>query len=97
MTAKQAAPVRAKPPSSRAVLDCPECSTPLIPAHGRGRYDEDGDYVEHRDGCRCPWCDWTWFDDADPVTCACGAVVGVKCDEEYAYAYATVIEKKGTP
>ena len=26
---------------------------------------------------------------------ACGAVVGVKCDEEYAYA--TVIEKKGTP
>lgn len=86
-----AAPVRAKPPRSRAFLDCPECSTPLIPAHGRGRHDQDGNYVEHRDGCRCPWCDWAWFDDADPVTCACGAVVGVKVDEDYAYA--TMIEE----
>ena len=71
---------------TRPSLKCPECSAPLIPAHGRGRYDQDGNYIEHRDGCRCHWCGWMWFDDADPVTCACGAVVGVNTDDGYAYA-----------
>lgn len=86
MSAKTATPTRATPPSSRRVLDCPECCAPLIPAHGRGRFDEDGEFVEHREGCRCPWCDWAWFDDQDPVTCACGVAVVVKCDDQYAYA-----------
>jgi hypothetical protein len=27
-----------------------------------------------------------WFDDRDPVTCACGAVVGVDVDDGHAYA-----------
>ena len=67
-------------------LRCPECGVNLIEAHGRGRYDGDGEYVAHRDGCRCPWCEWMWFDDRDPVTCACGAVVGVDADDSHAYA-----------
>ena len=68
------------------LLACPECGEPLIPAHGRGRYDRDGNYIEHRDGCRCPWCQWMWFDDADPVRCACGALVVVEIDDDAAYA-----------
>lgn len=82
---------------TRPSLDCPECSTPLIPAHGRGRTDEDGNYVEHRDGCRCHWCGWIWLDDADPVTCACGAIVVVAVDEEYAYARAAAAKARGEP
>lgn len=58
-------------------LKCPECGDPLVSAHGRGRYDADGNYIEHRHGCRCRYCDWMWFDDAKPVRCECGALVGV--------------------
>lgn len=68
-------------------LSCPECGAKgLIPAHGRGRYDGDGNYLEHREGCRCLYCDWMWFDDRDPVTCACGSVVHVEVDDGHAYA-----------
>lgn len=73
---------RTNPPK----LDCPECGEGLIPAHGRGLHDEDGNYVEHRDGCRCHWCDWVWFDDAAPMQCACGAVCRVHCDDDHAFA-----------
>jgi hypothetical protein len=27
-----------------------------------------------------------WFDDDEPVTCECGALVGVNCDDDVAYA-----------
>lgn len=74
----------------RPSLDCPECGVPLIPAHGRGRYDRDGNEVTHDDACRCRWCDWWWWDDGEPVTCACGAVVMVR--EEDGTAYATTGE-----
>ena len=67
-------------------LDCPNCGVGLISPHGRGRYDSDGNYAEHRDGCRCPWCDWMWFDDAEPVECLCGARVRVVVDNGRAYA-----------
>lgn len=67
-------------------LSCPECGVPLVPATGRGRHDKDGNYVEHRDGCRCPWCDWVWFDDEPPVECECGARVVVVIDDDAAYA-----------
>lgn len=67
-------------------LACPSCGTGLIPPHGRGRYDDDGNYIEHRDGCRCPWCEWMWFDDTDPVHCECGAHVLVRVDDDHAYA-----------
>lgn len=69
-----------------ACLACPECGVALIPAHGRGRYDREGNYIEHREGCRCAWCGWMWFDDRPPVTCACGAVVRVEVDDVYAHA-----------
>lgn len=68
------------------VLNCPDCGEPLISAHGRGRFDEDGNFIEHRGSCRCPWCGWMWFDDQEPVVCACGSVVGVNCDDDHAYA-----------
>lgn len=67
-------------------LDCPSCGVGLIPAHGCGRYDENGNFLEHRNGCQCPWCEWMWSDDADPVTCGCGAVVGVRIEDETACA-----------
>ncbi len=67
-------------------LDCPQCGVPVIEAHGRGKYDSDGNYCEHRDGCRCAWCDWMWFDDCDPVACKCGALIGVHIDDGHAYA-----------
>ena len=67
-------------------LGCPECGEPAVEAHGRGRYDADGNYIEHRDGCRCAWCDWMWFDDRAPVACRCGALVGVVIDDGHAYA-----------
>jgi hypothetical protein len=72
--------------SDRPKLDCPECGVPLIPAHGRGRFNDDGEYVVHRDGCRCHWCQWVWFDDMDPVKCACGAAVVVDIDDKSASA-----------
>lgn len=65
---------------------CPECGVPLIPADSRGRHDEDGNYIEHRYACRCHWCDWTWFDSTEPVRCECGALVGVRVDDDHAYA-----------
>jgi len=67
-------------------LDCTECGTALIPPHGRGRHDRDGNYVGHRSTCRCRWCGWIWFDDAEPVTCECGATVRVECDDGHAFA-----------
>jgi hypothetical protein len=69
----------------RPSLACPECGIDLIPAHGRGRFDRDGNEIVHRDECRCRWCDWWWYEDEDPVTCACGAVVGVSVDDDHAY------------
>jgi hypothetical protein len=72
------------PPS----LDCPECGVPLIPATGRGYYDEDGEYCEHREGCECHRCEWMWFDDTDPTSCTCGAKVLIRIDDQHAYAYA---------
>jgi hypothetical protein len=73
----------------RRALSCPECGVDaLIPAHGRGRVSRDGNEVAHSDACRCRWCDWMWWDDAPPVTCACGAVVRVVVDDGYAYAQA---------
>lgn len=70
-------------------LGCPRCGEPLIAAHGRGRYDRDGNYIEHRDGCRCAWCGWMWFDDAAPVRCECGAAVRVDVDDDHAYTTET--------
>ncbi len=67
-------------------LKCPECGVPLVEASGRGCYDEDGNYGEHRLGCRCPWCSWMWFDDQPEVACECGALVGVEVDDGTAYA-----------
>lgn len=71
---------------TKPMLRCPECGTPLIAPHGRGRYDRDGNYHEHRDGCRCAWCDWMWFDDADPVRCQCGSLVCVDANDDHASA-----------
>lgn len=70
------------------MLDCPECGTPLVRPHGRGYYDKDGEYIAHRDGCRCRWCDWMWFDDQPTDDCECGACVTVEVDEQHAYARA---------
>lgn len=72
-------------PDGIARLECPACNQPAIPAHGRGRLDRDGNYVEHRDGCRCPHCDWMWFDDRGPVTCSCGVKLTVEVDDSHAY------------
>ncbi len=73
----------------RPALACPECGVEgLIPAHGRGRYDRDGNDILHADTCRCRWCDWMWFDDITHVTCTCGAVARVAIDDGYAYARA---------
>lgn len=75
-------------------LNCPECGDPLIAAHGRGRYDKEGNFVEHRESCRCPHCEWVWFDDAEPVGCPCGALVRVVEDD--GYAYAQTVERRRT-
>ena len=72
--------------SDRPFLGCPECGEPLIPAHGRGRSNVDCEPIEHRDECRCRWCEWIWYDDRPPVTCACGAVAKVYIDDHAAYA-----------
>ena len=69
-----------------SALNCPECGVALIPATGRGRHDRDGNFVAHRDGCRCSWCDWVWFDDEPPVECKCGARGKVEIDDGAAYA-----------
>lgn len=66
-------------------LDCPMCSEPLIPAHGRGRRDEDENLVRHRDNCNCRWCDWIWFEEETPVKCECGTSARVRCDDSHAY------------
>lgn len=70
----------------RPSLNCPSCDVALIPAHGRGRTDRDGNDVWHPDACCCRWCDWWWWDDIDPVTCACGAFVYVEVDDGHAFA-----------
>ena len=83
-------PRRTDPPA----LSCPECGTDgLIPAQGRGYVDRDGNYAEHRGACRCHWCSWMWFDDAEPVTCGCGVRVKVVVDD--GHAYAAVVSKTG--
>lgn len=66
-------------------LDCPSCGVPLVPAHSRGAYDRDGNYVQHSETCRCSNCRWMWFDDAEAVACACGARVLVEVDDENAF------------
>lgn len=66
-------------------LGCPECGEPVLQATNRGRYNADGEYVAHRDGCRCAWCDWMWFDDVEPERCVCGTLVGVSVDDSHAY------------
>lgn len=71
---------------TRPSLACPECSVPLIPAHGRGRIDRDDNEVPHADACRCRWCGWWWMDGEPPVTCTCGAVVRVIAEDGHAYA-----------
>lgn len=70
----------------RPMLDCPTCGEPLIAAHGRGRFDEDGNIIAHRTACRCRWCNWIWYDDEPPVDCSCGARVGVDVDDGSAFA-----------
>jgi hypothetical protein len=73
--------------SERPALSCPSCgASGLIPAHGRGRYDRDGNDIRHQDTCRCRWCGWWWTDDQAPVTCSCGARVRVIVDGTHAYA-----------
>lgn len=72
-----------KPPPT---LGCPSCGEPLIAPHGRGRHDDDGNFIEHKPRCRCGRCDWFWWDDAEPVRCECGSLVGVEADGEHAYA-----------
>ena len=67
-------------------LLCPECNVPLIEANARGRLDKSGEWIEHRAGCRCAWCDWAWHDDDEPTLCDCGALVGVCCDDGVASA-----------
>lgn len=67
-------------------LDCPKCGESLFQSTERGRHDEHGNYIGHRLECRCRWCGWIWFSDAAPVTCTCGAVVGVDIDDGTAYA-----------
>lgn len=80
-----------KPTNERPSLACPECGVPLIPAHGRGRVDRDGDDIPHGGACRCRWCGWMWWDDRGPTRCACGALVRVKVDD--GHAYASTVEK----
>jgi hypothetical protein len=67
-------------------LACPNCGVDLIAAHGRGLHNANGEYIEHRDGCRCAWCDWMWFDDHEPATCECGARVVVRIDDDRAFS-----------
>lgn len=72
--------------STAPCLECPKCDEPLFQATNRGRHDEHGNYIGHRLECRCRWCDWIFFDDVPPVTCECGAVVRIDCDDYTAYA-----------
>lgn len=77
--------------TARPALSCPECGADgLIPAHGRGRTDRDGNDITHADACRCRWCWWIWWDDREPVRCECGALVRVVCDDGHAAYTATV-------
>lgn len=59
-------------------LNCLACDSPLFPATGRA--GEDG---EHRFSCRCPHCDWCWYE-VKPTQCACGAWCIIDIDDEYA-------------
>jgi DNA-directed RNA polymerase subunit RPC12/RpoP len=68
-------------------LECPECGAEAIPATGRGRNTDD-EFIEHRDGCRCSYCDWVWMDGTE-VTCACGAKLITDVDDGYAYVRLT--------
>ena len=68
-------------------LGCPECGGEVFQAQYRGRYDRDGNFIEHGAGCRCRWCNWMWFDDEE-CKCECGARLRVLCDDGKAYATA---------
>lgn len=72
--------------AERPFLDCPNCGKPLIPAHGRGRFDRDGNWRSHRDDCQCAHCDWIWWDMTPAVPCKCGAVARVHVDDDNASA-----------
>lgn len=78
--------------NQKPLLDCPVCGVPLIPALGRGHWEDDNP-IDHEDACHCGQCDWWWFDDMSPVRCVCGALVKVECDEEYAYSTEIVDEE----
>lgn len=77
----------ADPPS----LDCPECGEASVAAIGRGYYDDEGDFVAHRDECRCLCCDWVWSECSDNVVCVCGASLYVAVDE---YPYVKAISEE---
>jgi len=65
-------------------LNCPDCKTPLFPADGCGYYDREGEYSEHREACECPYCEWVWFDEAEPKEC-CGVMWRIDVDDDHAY------------
>jgi hypothetical protein len=61
-------------------LNCPECGGDVLQAKRRGYYEDDGEgeYIEHRDGCRCPYCGWMWSEEDEPERCGCGALCEVR-------------------
>lgn len=67
-------------------LSCPCCGADCFQSESRGRFDRDGNFIAHAIGCRCRWCEWMWWDDAPPVRCECGALVGVEIDDDHAHA-----------
>ena len=70
----------------RPTLSCPSCGDDIIPAHGRGRVDRDGNDISHADACRCRWCRWLWYEGEPAVACSCGARVVVEVEDRHAYA-----------
>ena len=75
-------------------LECTECGVKLIPADMRGLWDDEGGFVEHREGCRCSRCDWMWSENYEPVRCGCGARVIVAVDDnDGPRAYARTVEE----
>ena len=77
---------------NRPYLGCADCGEPLFPATTRGRFDRDGNYIQHADSCCCRWCEWLWLEDAVPVRCDCGAHCTVEVDEDRAYAHLVAVE-----
>jgi len=76
-------------------LACPGCGDELIIAHKRGRFNSDGDFVEHKDSCMCRWCTWTWFDDEQSSYCKCGVVANVFIDNGSVYAIEVNPQRSG--